>query len=105
MLTSSSVVGRDAPDAARRLAGLEYEHAVSGPERVGRARHRLDGEAAAPHTRELVAREELDVRIAVVQPEREGRTRVRIPELDSGDAARVALEIRVGVVELGRSDQ
>ena len=85
--------------AGRGVARLEPDQRLAGPEGVRRAGHRLDGEAAAAHVGQRVAREEHQVRVALVDPEREPRVRLGVRELDAGEAVRVALEVGEGVVE------
>src|SRR5262249_61456614 len=93
------------PDGRRRLAGLEHDDRLTASERVGRAGDRLDGEAAAVDARLSVAREERQVGIALVQPERDLRLSVRTAELDAGKTVVVALEVGEGVVDLRHADR
>src|SRR5262245_24877110 len=95
----------DPPGGRRRLAGLEHEHRLSASERVRRARDRLDGEAAALDARLRVAREKRQVRVALVEPQRDLRLSVRMPELDAGEPVVAALEVGEGVVDLGGPDR
>src|SRR5262245_1304510 len=95
----------DPPGGRRRLAWLEYDDRLAGPERVRRACNRLDGEAAAGDAGVRVAREERQIGIALVEPERDLRASVRMSELDAGEAVVAALEVREGVVDLRLPDR
>ena len=72
-------------------------------ERVRRAGHRLDGEAAPVDVRQRVAGEEHHVPVGLVQPERQPGA-VGGAELDAGEAV-VALEVGEAVVEPRRADR
>src|SRR5581483_12366377 len=89
--------GMDAPAAPERLARLEAQESLARPERVRRARHRLDCEAAPVDSRQ-VAREELDERERVVEPE-DG-----VADADAGEAVEVAFELGERRVDPARAD-
>ena len=77
--------GRGSPGARERGAGLQADQRLAAAERVRRAGHRLDRQAAPAHVRQRIAREEHEIAIAVVGPERERVPALRILELDVGE--------------------
>ena len=91
-------VGRDAPACRVTSARLELDKPLAAAKSVRRAGHRLDGDAAPLDVGKAVAREDHQVRVALVGPE--GR-RARIyprPTIN------LTLEVGEAMVELGRAD-
>src|SRR5262245_55704292 len=101
---SRRALRRDPPRARVRIPRFEAHQALAAPERVRRARHRLDGQAPPVHVRERVAGEEHQVSVALVDPEREAGSARRVVQLDPREAVRVALEIGEAAVEPRRAD-
>src|SRR5882757_4779766 len=86
--------GSDAPRAGVRAARIQPDQGVPGPKSVRRAGHGLDGQAApAADVGQRVAREEHQIAVALVDPEREAGSVVRIPELDTSEAILVPYEV------------
>src|ERR1700730_14508282 len=97
--------GSDAPCARERAAWIQPDQGVPGPKSVRRAGHGLDGKAApAAVVGQRVAREEHQIAVALVDPEREAGSVVRIPELDTSEAILVPYEVGECVVERRRAD-
>src|SRR5207253_6215478 len=84
-----------------RGAGREHDHAGSGPERVGRTSHRLDGEAAAPFGRigQRVAGEELQVGVPLVDPEH------RLVDANARQTVLIAHQAQIARVEPNVADR
>src|SRR6266436_1181539 len=78
--------GSDAPCARERGAWLEPDQGVPGPKCVWRAGHGLDGKAVPVDVGKRVAAEEHQVGVALVDPERDPSSVVRILELDTSEA-------------------
>ena len=97
--------GADAPLARERVAGLQPDQCLAAAERVRRAGHRLDGEAAPVDVGERVAGEDHQVAVGLVHPEREPRPPSGSSELDAREAVVVALEVGEAVVEPRRADR
>ena len=87
------------------LAGLEHEQAVPRPKCVRRAGHRLDREASPGDVRKRISGEELQVAVALVEPEEKRPLVFGVEELDAREAVVVALEVGEGVVEFRRADR
>src|SRR5438105_1392165 len=93
-----------APAADLALAGLEPNDALPAGQRVGRAGHRLGGQAMAPSLgSERVAGVELDHRVGGVAPQLH-RPAVRALERDPGPAVIVALEVGERIIDLELAD-
>ena len=88
-----------------RCAGLEADEAVSASKGVRGTGHGLDGEAAAVDVGKRVAREQHEVPIALVDPERDSGGPVRIEERHTCEAVPVRLEIGERMVEPGAADR
>jgi hypothetical protein len=96
---------RDPPGGGGRLARLEPDQRVAGPERIRRASHRLDREAATAHVWTGVAREDHQVAVALVHSERYRCMDVRIAQPNASAAVVVTGEIGERVVEPRRTDR
>ena len=93
----------DPPGAREGPAGLQADQRLARPERVRWAGHRLDREAAPVDVGKRVAGEQHQVRVGLVDPERQARRPSAVAERDASEPVAVALEIGEGVVELGRA--
>jgi hypothetical protein len=89
------------PPCARRLAGFQSLEVDPRLQRVWRSRHRLHPEttAAPVGVGERIAREQLDIPVAAVHPDRCTAT-VRPAKAHPGAAAPVALQVAEGDIEL-----
>src|ERR1700731_1395477 len=96
--------GSDAPCARKRGTWLQPDQGVPGPKCVRRAGHGLDGKAAPVDVGKRVAAEKHQVGVALVDPERDPSSVVRISELDTSEAILVPVEIGECVVERRRAD-
>src|SRR5207248_4642128 len=95
IVTSSSCKSwLDSPRARGRLAGLETDERVAGPEGVRWTRHGLDGEAAPGDVWQRIAREHHEVGVALVYPEGDAVARLRVVEQHPRAAVGVAREAR-----------
>src|ERR1700688_2166209 len=74
------------------------------PKCVRRAGHGLDGKTAAADVGERVAAKEHQEGVALVDPERDPSSVVRVPEFDTSEAILVPLEVGERVVERRRTD-
>jgi hypothetical protein len=93
------------PNGRDRGARFQPDQRVAGPERVRRARHRLDGEAAPVHVGERVAGEHHQVLVGLVDPQCDPRSVGGVAELDAGEPVLVPLEVGERVVEDGGADR
>src|SRR5262249_16139991 len=71
---------------------------------VWRTRHRFDGKTATVEVRKGVATENHQVRLALVDPERDLHSAVRISELHTSEAIVIALKVGERMVEPRRAD-
>src|SRR5215471_13238173 len=100
MLASAS----DAPCAREQGARLQPDQSLPGSKCVGRAGHRLDCKTATADVGKRVAAKEHQVGVALVDPERDFSSVVRISELHTSDAVLVPLEVGERLVEPCRAD-
>ena len=70
----------DAPSACERGAWLEPDQSVPGSKCVRRASHRLDGKTAPADVRKRVACKKHQIGVALVDPERDSCSLIRIAE-------------------------
>src|SRR5215831_2711456 len=83
----------DAPCAHERRAWLEPDQSLPGSKCVRRAGHRLDCKTATADVGKRVAAKEHQVGVALVDPERDFSSVVRISELHTSEAVLVPLEV------------
>ena len=81
----------DAPRARERGARLQSDKSVPCPKCVRRASHGLDGKAASAHGGKWVAGEEHQIGVALVDPERDFCSAIRITECDTSQAISIPL--------------
>ena len=96
--------GSDTPCARQRGVWFQPDESVPGPKCVRRTRHRFDGKTATVEVRKGVATENHEVRIALVDPERDLRSAVRISEHHTRKAILIALKVGECMVEPRRAD-
>src|SRR6516162_11233858 len=95
---------RDAPSARERGAWLQPDQSVCGTKCVRRASHGLNGKAAPTDVRKRVASEEHQIGVALVDPERDLCSVIRIAKCDTSEAIPIPLQVRERVVERCRTD-
>ena len=83
----------DAPSARQRGAWLQPGQSVSGSKCVRRTGHGFNGKTATVEVRKRVATENHQVRVALVDPERDLHSAVRISELHTSEAILIALKV------------
>src|SRR5262249_20110259 len=94
----------DAPCAREREAWLQPDQSLPGSKCVRRAGHRLDCKTATADVGKRVAAKEHQVGVALVDPERDFSSVVRISELHTSEAVLVPLEGGERMVEPCRAD-
>src|SRR5215831_15081144 len=94
----------DAPCARERGAWLQPDQSLPGSKCVRRAGHRLDCKTATADVGKRVAAKEHQVGVALVDPERDFSSVVRISELHTSETLLVPLEIGERMVEPRRAD-
>src|SRR6516165_9370673 len=94
----------DTPCARQRGAWFQPDQSVPGSKCVWRTRHRFDGKTATVEVWKGVASENHEVRITLVDPERDLRSAVRISELHTSEAILIALKVGERVVEPCRAN-
>jgi hypothetical protein len=94
----------NAPCARKRRAWLEPDQGVSSPKCVRRTSHGLDGKAAPPDVGKAVTSEEHQVGVALIDPERDLPSVIRITQLDASQAILVPLEVAERVIEHCRAN-
>src|SRR5262245_25222290 len=95
----------DAPCARERGAWLQPDQSLPGSKCVRRAGHRLDCKTATADVGKRVAAKEHQVGVALVDPERDFSSMVRISELHTSEAVLVPLEVGERMVEPYRADR
>ena len=94
----------DTPCARQRGAWFQPDQSVLGSKCVRRTRHRFDGKTATVEVRKGVATENHEVRVALVDPERDLHSAVRISKLHTSEAILIALKVSERMVEPRRAD-
>src|SRR6516225_4560988 len=94
----------DTPCARRRGAWFQPDQSAPGSKCVWRTRHRFDGKTATVEVRKEVATENHEVRIALVDPERDLHSAVRVSELHTSEAILIALKVGERMVEPRQAD-
>src|SRR6516225_12455305 len=94
----------DAPCARERGAWLQPDQSLTGSKCVRRAGHRLDCKTATADVGKRVAAKEHQVGVALVDPQRDFSSVVRISELHTSETLLVTLEMGERMVEPCRAD-
>jgi hypothetical protein len=94
----------DAPCARERRAWLQPDQSVPGSKCVRRTGHRLDGKTAPINVGKRVAAEKHQVRVALVDPERDLSPVVRISEFNTSEAIVIPLKVGERMVQRCRAD-
>jgi len=94
--------GCDAPCARQRGAWFQPDQILPASKCVRRTGHRFDGKAATVEVRNRVATENHQVRVALVDPERDLHSAVPISELHTSEASLIALKVGERMVEARR---
>ena len=81
----------DAPCARKRGAWLQPDQSVPDPKCVWRASHGLDGKVVPADVGKRIASEEHEIGVALVDPERDLRSVLRIAKRDASEAIRIPL--------------
>src|SRR5262245_48392166 len=89
----------DAPRTRERRAWLSPDQSLPSSKCVRRAGHRLDCKTATADVGERVAAKEHQVGVALLDPERDFSSVVRISDLHTSEAFLVPLEIGERMVE------
>jgi hypothetical protein len=103
-LTPMRASASNTPCAHQRGAWFQSDQRVPGSKRVRRTRHRFNSKTATVEVRNGVATENHEVRIALVDPERDLHSAIRISELYTSEAILTALEVGERMVEPRRVD-
>jgi len=87
-----------------RRAWLQPDQSVPGSKCVRRTGHRLDGKTAPIDVGKRVAAEKHQVRVALVDPERDLSPVVRISEFNTSEAILIPLKVGERIVQRCRAD-
>ena len=83
---------------------LQPDQRNPGSEGIWRASHRFDCKTATADVGKRVSTKEHQIRIAVINPEQDLKSAVRILELHASDSILVPLKVGERMVEHGRTD-
>jgi hypothetical protein len=103
-LTPMRASASDTPCARQRGAWFQSDQCVSGSKCVRRTGHRFDCKTATVEVRKRIATKNHQVWVALVNPERDLHSAVRISELHTSEAILIALKVGERMVEPRRAD-